>query len=149
MLSGASSATMKAKVETCGKKVSMICRYKSNFLDSQRHRECFQAANRTHLFAITDVRMVSFSHAASMLEKNADKTVWRRMCINLPFEVEANFYNEDIIPGGYDLFMCDNRFFLRLQCVGIKRVNKKKRFGRSTYYSSKEYYIQLSNSYSQ
>jgi len=47
------------------------------------------------------------------------------MCVHLPFEVETSFYNEDIIPG-YDLFQCDNGFFLHVQCVEIQRVKKRK-----------------------
>ena len=126
LLSGATSATVKARVEACGRKLSVLCRYKSNFLDPERHRECFQANDRTHLFSSTDVRMVSFSHAASMLEKNSDKTVWGKMSIHLPFEVETSFYNEDVIPG-YDLFRCDAGFFLHVQCVENHRVKKKEK----------------------
>lgn len=68
--------------------------------------------------------MVSFSHKVSKLSRSGDGTTWGSMEIDLPFEVETSFYDEDVIPG-FDLFMCDEGMFLHLQLVSSDRKKKE------------------------
>jgi len=67
--------------------------------------------------------MVAFAHASSQLART-DGRVWGRMSIALPLQVETDFYSENAIPG-YDLFCCDDGFFLHIQLVGVERMKTK------------------------
>ena len=68
--------------------------------------------------------MVSFAHISSQLPRGADGLVWAVMKVDLPYKVESEFYDEDVIPG-YDLFFCDQGLFLHLQLVGVDRSKAK------------------------
>ena len=124
LLSSLRSKSIKAKISSCGMKLLVECRLQSNFIDPQRHRESFRRPDGSFRFSVTDMRMVSFAHISSKLPRGADGLVWALMQVDLPFKVEADFYNEDVIPG-YDLFICDQGLFLHLQLVGIDRAKAK------------------------
>ena len=120
------SENVKAKVSDDGMKVFVDVRYRSHFIDATRHRECFLSPSGTSLlFTPTDMRMVAFGAAASKLPRNPQNEVWARMVIDLPFEVETEFYQEDVIPG-LDFMQCDEGIFLNLELVGVERVRPKK-----------------------
>lgn len=123
LLSSTKSETIKATISPCGMILCVDCRYQSSFIDAERHRESFQEPSSRPFFSNTDVRMVAFAHASSQLART-DGRVWGRMSIALPLQVETDFYSEDVIPG-YDLFRCDDGFFLHIQLVGVERVKAK------------------------
>ena len=126
LLSGATSDCVKAHVSDDGLNLFVDVRYRSNFIDPTRHRECFTTPSGTSLlFTPTDMRMVAFGAAASKLPRDERKEVWSRMTIDLPFEVETDFYEEDVIPG-QEFIMCDDGIFLNVELVGVSRVRPAK-----------------------
>ena len=124
MLSSLRSSSIKASISSCGMKLLVECRLQSNFVDPQRHRESFRRLDGSFRFSVTDMRMVSFAHISSQLPRGADGLVWAVMKVDLPYKVESEFYDEDVIPG-YDLFFCDQGLFLHLQLVGVDRSKAK------------------------
>ena len=105
----------------------VFCRYGSNFTDPQRHRECFVDEEGCLQFQETDMRMVAFAQASSCLPRTSAGSCWGKMTVDLPFQVEADLYDEEDVTRPQDFFLCDKSLFMVVELVGVDRVRPQPR----------------------
>ena len=114
---------IKARVQKGGKQVTVLTKMPPELLSTESYLKTYSDTSGRPMFSKTDVRVIAHATAVSNLkmEMNEDysEDLWSKMLINLPFQVEEQFYNDGVVPG-YKLTKVNGKLIMYLELIGVQ-----------------------------
>ena len=87
------------------------------------------------MFSKTDVRVIAHTTAVSNLKvvvnEDQSEDLWSKILINLPLQVEKQFFDDRVVPG-YKLTKVNGNLTMYLESIGV-RYNYNEQYAGKTF----------------